>query len=365
MGSYVAITGYGMVNHLGKNVQEAWSRLQLLNALESIEDVRPLDVTEYFEKKERKRLDSFTRYAMVASMEALTHANINSPHETKGMGVYVGAAGNGADQFLLDNHLLLLERGPKRVSPYYSSASMINSPPAEIAIKNGSHGPSGTIIAGEAGSLIAIGHGLRAIQNEGTSLIVAGGTQGDISDLTREGYERLNISQSDQRAYHPYTEDSKGPVLCAGAGSIVMESMESAERRGADILGTVMGFSMGTRLDRMEESYTATMRSALKDAGVTPKEVSIVIPQAAGIPSYDRAEEMAMDAVFQGATVPTPVFKRKTGNLMAAIGVTNTIFALQTLAFTREQKRRGNEAIAMINCFDFQGHNASLVIKLA
>jgi 3-oxoacyl-[acyl-carrier-protein] synthase II len=388
---HAAITGYGMINHLGMNAQAVWQRIQENHKTEKEappfnenQGASGIDIEGYFEKKEMKRLDSFAHYAIASSMEALSQANIRNLNEKQKMGVYIGASGNGADKFLLDNHSLLLQRGPKRVSPYYSSASMINSPPAEIAIKHGLHGPSGTIIAGETSSLMAIGQGLRAIRNKETTLMLAGGTQGDISNLTKVGYESLKITSPDKNAYNPFTANSQGAVLRAGAGSIVMESMKSAVEREIDIKGIIMGFSMGTCSDHLYESYVETIQSALSDAKVTPEEVSLVIPQGSGIPTYDKAEKNALHAIFSKGPVAACLFKKETGNLIAANGVTNTILSLLFLPSLRDKKNTRfsfvqelNESsvypnrdlkhkdIALINCFDFHGHNASLVVKLA
>lgn len=365
----IVITGHGLINSLGLNSDDVWQKyLESLKMNHSIDfsvtdKVYGYNAELHFTKKELKRLDTFTQYSLIATNEAINKAALDSL-DNEDIGILIGASGNGTDKYFLENHEILLKKGPRRVSPYYSSL-MVNSPPAELAIEHSFQGLSGSFVAGEASSLLSIGHSMRLIRNEKYSAMVSGGTQGDISQLTKGGYKKLGLTTAYHEDFQPLNTESNGHVLGAGAGSLILESESFALRREANILGEVLGFSMVTVIENVLDSYVNVMQSALNDAGIQPEDVSMVSVQGCGIPKLDQLEISAIEKVFRGHYLKVICQKQKTGNLIAANGVTQTILTLLTLNDELKKNVQGKDkmSIGIINTFDFNGHCACLVIR--
>jgi len=331
----IVITGMGMINPLGHTCLEVYKTHLDKGPIK--QGISHYDPTEHFEKKEVNRLDRFSQYAIVAANEAIEQAKLGDYEDSlEEIGVVIGASGNGADQFLQENHELLLERGPKRISPYYSSAAMINSPPAEIALKYGFQGPSAAVLAGEASGLLALGQAVNFIQNGSCTIAIAGGTQGDISVLTEIGYEKSAIISD--HSHHP---------LNPGAGAVVVETEKEARRRGAEPLGEVIGFSMRTVSG--EEEIKEAMLDALAEANVEIHMVDLI-----GVAE----EKDVVTSIFkQDVTVLS--LKESMGNTLAASGVNQVILSLLSLKETGKK-----EAIGLVNSVDPAGHFGCLIIKV-
>ncbi len=362
MGGKVAITGFGLINDFGLDAESIWSNIHdVSNA--SLQLMNNFDQTKYFDKKEISRLDSFAQYALLATKESLDRAQLVSGHSFEETGVLMGASGNGADKLLLKNHSILLEKGPRRVSPFYSSAAMINSPPAELSIKNKFEGPSGTLVAGETSSLLAIGQSFKYIKTNIAPMMIAGGTQGDISDLTKHGYLNSGIASKTFQHYKPFTSDSKGAPLKEGAGAVVLEELEEANKRNAEVYGELMGFSMNTTGNNLKESYKDVLLKALEEAGIEASQVEFLSLNGSGIPTYDRAEEEAVNEIFDNDITDKLVPKKIFGNLLASNGVTHLIYSLYEMR-KRLRKPQTERIIGVIQNFDFQRHNTCLVVKV-
>lgn len=331
----IVITGMGMINPLGHTCLEVYKTHLDKGPIK--QGISHYDPTEHFEKKEVNRLDRFSQYAIVAANEAIEQAKLGDYEDSlEEIGVVIGASGNGADQFLQENHELLLERGPKRISPYYSSAAMINSPPAEIALKYGFQGPSAAVLAGEASGLLALGQAVNFIRNGSCTIAIAGGTQGDISVLTKIGYEKSAI-----------ISDHSHHQLNPGAGAVVVETEKEARRRGAEPLGEVIGFSMRTVSG--EEEIKEAMLDALAEANVEIHMVDLI-----GVAE----EKDVVTSIFkQDVTVLS--LKESMGNTLAASGVNQVIISLLSLKETGKK-----EAIGLVNSVDPAGHFGCLIIKV-
>lgn len=373
MNKRVMITGYGLINSLGASFKEVWReylhyktfvgcREKSYTDIISKKDLGKIyDPSQFFERKEVKRLDRSTQYALISAQEAMHHAGLHEESSSH-VGVMFGVAGNGGEQFILENMELLSKRGPKRVSPYYSASAMINAPVAEITLKNGCQGPSSTIVAGEASSLIAIGNSVRMIKNGRIKVMLAGGTQGDISPLAKTAYKTLA---------HNHVKEKFN--LRSGAGAIVLEEESHALKRGARILGEVIGSGMNTCVGDRKNSYKKVIQAALKDAQIEPYEVDFVYLHSGGISECNEAEIQAMEDIFKEHHYFFDSHKEITGNVLATNGVTQTILGLnimkreEVLPFlnvkNEKQTNRSKMKIGIINTFDMNGHNACLVIK--
>jgi 3-oxoacyl-[acyl-carrier-protein] synthase II len=332
----IVITGMGMINPLGHTCLEVYKTHREKGPIK--QGISHYDPTAHFEKKEINRLDRFSQYAIVAANEAIEQAKLGDYEDSmEEIGVVIGASGNGADQFLQENHELLLERGPKRISPYYSSAAMINSPSAEIALKYGFQGPSAAVLAGEASGLLALGQAVNFIQNGSCTIAIAGGTQGDISFLTETGYEKSAIISG--HPHHP---------LNPGAGAVILETEKEARRRGAEPLGEVMSFSM--RTVSSEAEIKEAMLDALAEANVEIHMVDLI-----GV-----AEETDIVTSIFKQDVVVLSLKESMGNTLAASGVNQVILSLLSLKDIGKK-----EAIGLVNSIDPAGHFGCLIIKVA
>lgn len=343
-----------MVNNLGRNVNEIWGnycdKAFKDNPNTKTTPIMKINLKDFFNSKEMRRLDSSTQYSIIATNEAIDRAQL-SLLDKEGTGILIGASGNGSDISFLDNHELLITKGPNRVSPYYASSVMINSPPAEIAIRHKIHGPSSTVIAGEASSLLAIGHAFEMVKGENFCTMIAGGTQGDISELTKVAYTKLGLNPESQGDYQPFLKNGQEHSLGAGAGTIILETEKHALKRGAQIYGEILGFCMLT--GEGTKTMKLTMEGSLVDAGIPPHKLEYIAIQGNGNNYIDEAEKKAIYKVFYPNQINIVSFKRHIGNLIAANGVTHTILSMLKL----------KDKIGMINAFDFNGHCASLVIK--
>lgn len=372
------ITGYGLINNLGLNTDFIWKNYQnkYFNKNLSIAmKVNNYNPESFFDKKSLKRLDSFTQYALISSNEAIRQAKLNrlTKELIEEIGVLIGVSGNGGDQALLDNHKVLLEKGPTRVSPYYSSTTMINSPPAEIALRNGFKGHSATVVAGEASSLLSIGNSLRKIREGECPIMIAGGTQGDITLLTANGDKQIRTSKSTIQNNNFFALENKNSVLSPGAGTIVLEDYEVAIKRKASILGEVLGFGMNMCGENLTKSYADAMLLAVQDAGISINDIDIVCIQESGITEFAVAEQAAIKSITSNPSLHVISTKRITGNLLAANGITQTVLSLLTMNyppsrysdFRNDKDKLGKPLgkIALINTFDYQGHNSCLIVK--
>lgn len=378
MSKKAVITGYGLINNLGLNTASIWKNYQknLFNKSLSIATkVNNYDSECFFDKKSLKRLDSFTQYALISSSEAIRQAKLNHLTENliEEIGVLIGVSGNGGDQSLLDNHKVLLEKGPTRVSPYYSSTTMINSPPAEIALRNGFKGHSATLVAGEASSLLSIGNSLRKIREGECPIMIAGGTQGDITLLTANGDKQIRTSKSNIQNNNFFALEPKSSVLSPGAGTIVLEDYEIATKRKAPILGEVLGFGMNMCGKNLTVSYADAMLLAVQDAGISINDIDVVCIQESGIKEFAEAEQTALKSITSNPSLQIISPKRITGNLLAANGITQTVLSLLIMSSSHSRYsdcKNDNDKpmkplgkIALINTFDYQGHNACLIVK--
>lgn len=419
MTSPIVVTGMGMVCPLGAGVKLSWQRLtagrsgiRLINRFDV--DSEPVkiagqvpeiggdpeggfDVDAVVEPKERKKLDLFTLYALAAAQEALTQAQwFPQGRADREATATIVATGIGGFSTIIQAQKTLAERGYKRISPFTAPAFLANMAAGNLSIKYGFMGPLGCPVTACAASLQAIGDGMRLIRNGEAEVALVGGTEACIEPLSLASFNALKAlstnADAPPKASRPFDRQRDGFVMAEGAGLLVIESLEHAQRRGAAPLAVISGY--GTTADAFHITSgredgacaAAAVDRALKMAGLTPGDINYVNAHATSTPVGDAAEIESLRRVFGShlPAVPISSTKSATGHLLGAAGGVESIFtalaviddllpptinldqpdeAMSDLDFVPNVCREKTVNHALCNGFGFGGVNASLVIS--
>jgi 3-oxoacyl-[acyl-carrier-protein] synthase II len=396
----VAVTGLGAVSPLGvgaRTLHERW-----IAGTSGIEDgegaATEFEPTEYLSIKEVRRADRFTQFALVASDEAFKEAGWDgedTPYDPRRVGCIVGT-GIGGIGTLTHNHQVLLEEGPKKVSPLSIPLMMGNAGAGAVTMRHKLRGPSFAPLSACAAGAHAIGEAVELIESERADAVLAGGSEAALVPLARAAFGALD-AMSDLGISRPFDARRDGFVMGEGAALLVLEDAEKARERGANILAYVRGYGATsdayhlTAPDKDGAGAAEAMRIALADAGLSPEDVVYVNAHGTSTPLNDRAETLAIKAALGEAAAKVPVSSTKSaiGHLLGAAGAVEavaTILALRdriappTLGYEEAEdgldldyvpgKARpldidGKPAIGLSNAFGFGGHNAVLCLEAA
>jgi 3-oxoacyl-[acyl-carrier-protein] synthase II len=405
----VVVTGLGLVTPIGNTVAESWSALVAgKSGAARIRrfDPTPLDVTfgcevkgfdaaAYLDRKEAKRYDLFCQYAIAAAVQAVQAAGLAggfpAPERT---GVLIGSGIGGIATFE-EQCKIYLTQGPARVSPFFVPMFIPDMASGLVAMRYGVTGPNFCTVSACASSAHAIGEAHRTIQRGDADVMIAGGAEAAITPLAIAGFANMKAlsarNDDPEHASRPFDGTRDGFVLGDGAGIVILESLEHAERRGATILAEVAGFGMSADAYHMTQpapegrGAQQAMRAAMADACVSPGDVAYINAHGTSTPAGDSAETQAVKAVF-GDHARQVVFgstKSMTGHLLGAAG--GVEFAICTLVIgngvipptinyrtpdpTCDLDCAPNHAVerrvdvALSNSFGFGGHNVTLVAK--
>ncbi|MFN0179836.1 MAG: beta-ketoacyl-ACP synthase II [Gemmatimonadales bacterium] len=408
-GSRVVVTGLGMLTPLGLNVEETWanllagksgagpitkfdpSRLQVRFACE----VKGFDPLQYIDRKEARRYDLFLQMALATSHQAITQAGLEgkfpNPERT---GVIIGS-GIGGMMTFEEQCLVYLEKGPDRVSPFFVPMFIPDIAAGIVSIRYGLKGPNFCTVSACASSAHAIGEGYELIKIGKADCIVAGGSEAAITGLAIAGFQNMKALSTRNdvptEASRPFDKGRDGFVLGDGSAAVVLESLEHATRRGATILGEVVGYGMSGDAHHMTapapdgEGAQRAMRECLADGRIDPNSVGYVNAHGTSTPLGDVAETVAVKRVF-GDQAKKLIFastKSMTGHLLGAAGALE--FAVSLLvATTGKVPPTINQAdpdpdcdldsvpntaiersvdVALSNSFGFGGHNVTLAVR--
>jgi 3-oxoacyl-[acyl-carrier-protein] synthase II len=405
----VVVTGLGLVTPVGNSVAESWSALvagksgaaRIQRFDPSALDVRfacevkGFDPTAVLERKEAKRCDRYAQYAIAATAQAIQDAGLEgsfpAPDRT---GVIIGSGIGGIATFE-EQCSIYLQQGPSRVSPFFVPMFIPDMASGLVAMRYGLTGPNYCTVSACASSAHAIGEAFRTIQDCDADAMIAGGAEAAITPLAIAGFANMKAlstrNDDPEHASRPFDKTRDGFVLGDGAGVVVLESLEHAQRRGARILAEVAGYGLSADAYHMTNpapegrGAQQAMRAALADAKVSAAEIGYINAHGTATPPGDLAETKAVKQVF-GEHARRLVFastKSMTGHLLGAAG--GLEFAICTLVITRgvipptinlttpdpecdldcaaqgAVERRVD--VAMSNSFGFGGHNVSLVAK--
>ena len=353
----VVVTGLGVLAPNGNSVSEYWNALTAGQS--GIDHITYFDTTnfpvkiagelsnfdpeQYFERKEVRKLDPFTAYALVASNEAIKMSGLDAGgFDSERAGVMLGC-GIGGITTLLEEHLVLRDRGARRVSPFFVTKLIANIAGGQIAIKWDLQGSNQTVNSACASATDAIGLALRVIQSGTADIMVAGGTEASIRDLPLAGFSKIralcNTADPPQSASRPFDKDRNGFIMGEGAGILVLETEEHAKSRGATILGELAGY--GATNDAFHVTQPAeggagavkAMQLAIEDAGAKPEEVDYINAHGTSTPYNDKNETVAIKTVFgdHARKLKISSTKSMTGHLLGASGGIEAIAALKAI----------------------------------
>lgn len=402
------MTGLGAVTPLGMGVEKTWKALLAgesgvgritrfdptdypCQIAAQVNDFNPAD---YIDGKEIKKMDTFIHYAIAGGQMAMDDSGLKvTPENAERVGVYVGS-GIGGLNAIEQWHKVLLEKGPKRVTPFFIPMSIINLAPGQLAIRFGAKGPNSCAVTACATGNNCIGDAFRIIQRGDADAMIAGGTEAAITPLGVAGFSAsraLSTRNDDpKRASRPFDKDRDGFVLGEGSGILVLEELEFAQRRGASIYAEIIGYGMSadayhiTAPSEEGEGAARCMRLALKDAGIQPNEVGYINAHATSTMA-DAIETKAMKAVFGDAIhrIPISATKSMTGHLLGAAGGVEAVFSILAirdgilpptinldnpdplcdLDYVPHQARKADVTVALSNSFGFGGTNATIIFR--
>ena len=405
----VVVTGMGAIAPNGNTVPEYWN--SLISAKSGIDHISYFDTSNfpvkiageisnfdpenYFERKEVRKLDPFSIYALVACSEAIEMSGLNSyGFNNERAGVMVGC-GIGGINTLLHEHDVLNNSGARRISPFFVTKLIVNIAGGQIAIKWNFKGPNQTIVSACASATDAIGMAFRTIQSGMADIMIAGGTEASICDLPLAGFSKIralcNEADPPQSASRPFDKDRSGFVMGEGAGMLILESEEHAISRGATILGELAGY--GATNDAYHVTQPAeggsgavlAMRLAIEDAKAKPEDIDYINAHGTSTPFNDKNETSAIKTVFgdHASKLKISSSKSMTGHLLGASGGIEAIAALKTiedqnipptinyntpdpecnLDYVPNIAQKAKVDFVLSNTFGFGGHNAVIAMR--
>ena len=405
----VVITGLGMVSPLGNTVAETWSGIiegkSGISTLELFDtssfstrfggSVKGFDISEYISIKEARRMDIFMQYGIAASAQAISNSGLEvTDANRKRIGVAVGS-GIGGLGTIEDNHSLLSEKGPRKISPFFVPASIINMISGHVSINYGLQGPNFSMVTACTTGTHSIGLGSRCIAYGDADVMVVGGAEMGSTPLGLAGFSAaraLSTRNDDpEAASRPWDKDRDGFVLSDGAGVLVIEELEHAKARGATIYAEISGFGMSgdahhiTSPPENGRGAAEAMANAINDGGLNPDQVGYINAHGTSTPAGDVAETKAVKTVFGNAASQVAVSSTKsmTGHLLGAAGAIEAIFSVLAikdqiapptinlenpgegcdLDYVPNVARNMKIDAALSNSFGFGGTNASLLFS--
>lgn len=352
----VVVTGLGMVSPLGGDVQSSWQAALEgtsgigYNEYFDTEDfgvkicgaVKNFDVTEYMGAKEARRIDPFIQLGMAAGIQAISDAGLEEhPDDADRIGIAIGS-GIGGINLIEDTHSVLVNSGPRRVSPFFVPGSVINMISGNLSIRYGFKGPNIAVVTACTTGTHNIGFGARMIQYGEADVMVVGGSEYATSPITVAAFHSMKAlstrNDEPEAASRPWDEDRDGFVLGDGAGVLVLEEYERARARGATIYAEVLGFGMSADAFHITgpaengEGGAAAMTNALKDAELNPSDVGYLNAHGTSTPLGDVAETKGVKSVFgDNPDILVSSTKSMIGHLLGAAGSVEAIFTILSL----------------------------------
>jgi 3-oxoacyl-[acyl-carrier-protein] synthase II len=383
-GRRVAITGLGALSCAGVGVDALWEAL-LKNTAPPSKRIDAFDASSLGGPKELRRLDPFTLYALMAADEAWRQSGLEGPLVDAASVVTTGIGGL---QTVLEQHRVLTEKGPDRVSPFMVPMMMPNAASAAVSMRFGLGGPCETVTTACAAGTHAIGNAARFVASGRSSVAVAGGAEAVLVELAEAGFRNMTALSNDDFS-RPFDVARNGFVMGEGSGILVLEDWDHALERGATILGEVLGAASTadahhiTAPDPEGNGAVRCMELALADAGIGPRDVSHINAHGTSTPLNDLAEAIAVRRVFGESSPPVTSIKGHLGHSLSAAGALEGVASVITLAqqlipptagttdvdpeigldVVIDKPREAELDIVLSNSFGFGGHNGSVVFR--
>ncbi len=405
----VVVTGMGLVTPLGTGLDNVWD--QILQGKSGIAPITRFDVSrhetkiagevknfnpeDYVPHKEVKKMDLFIHYALGAAQVAFSDAKLDMTKEQSDrVGVVVGT-GLGGLPTIEKYHQVLMERGPDRITPFFIPMLIANLAPGQIAMQHGIKGPNLCIVTACATGAHCIGEASRIIQYGDAEVMVAGGTEANLTPLTVGGFNAMKAlstrNDEPQKASRPFEKNRDGFIVAEGSGIVILEELEHARTRGARIYAEVMGYGYNADAYHITapapdgEGFVRCIRMALNDAKLAADEVDYINAHGTSTQLNDYTETLAIKEVFgdRAKRIPVSSTKSMTGHLLGAAGAIEAIFSILSLRdqicpptinyeepdpqcdldFVPNVARKQALNVTLSNSFGFGGTNATLLFR--
>lgn len=409
MNRRVVVTGMGVISPLGNTVLEFWE--SLCKGKSGIDTITRFDITDfptkfagcvdnfdpedYMDKKDARRMDRYTHYAMAATRMAMQEANFDMKQiDKERLGVVLGT-GVGGIETMEEQKEKLISRGPGRISPFFVPMMISNMAAGQIAIAIEAKGVNTTVVTACASATNAIGEAYRMIKDDRADVIVAGGSEAAVTPLALAGFcamRALSTRNEDPKgASRPFDKDRDGFVMGEGAGILILEDYEHAIKRDANILAEVVGYGLTADAYHITapapegEGAARAMALAIQDAGIEPNMIDYINAHGTSTPYNDEFETMAIKTVFGDHAYKLCISSTKsmTGHLLGASGGIEAVATVLSLVnqyvhptinyetadpncdldYVPNNGRKTNIQYAISNSFGFGGQNASLLFK--
>ncbi|HEX5411481.1 MAG TPA: beta-ketoacyl-ACP synthase II [Terriglobia bacterium] len=409
MARRVVVTGVGLVSALGVGTEETWQNLLAGTSgaatithfdttgfpVTFAAEVKGFDPLRFIEKKEVKKMGLFIQFAMAASEFAMEQAELKiTPDIAERTGVYIGSGIGGFD-VIEREHTELMKGGPRKISPFFIPASIVNLASGFVSIRWGAKGPNSATCTACSSSAHAVGDSFKLIQRGDADVMISGGAEAAITPMGVGGFASMRAlsarNHEPEKASRPFDCNRDGFVIGEGAGILILEELGFAVRRGAGILGEIVGYGMSgdayhiTQPSENADGAIRVMRNALKDADVEPEQVDHINAHGTSTPFNDKLETKAIKAVFgeRAYQVPVSSTKSMTGHLLGGAGgleagISTLILRDQIipptinyetpdpecdLDYVPNSARRAEVNLVLSNSFGFGGTNAALLLK--
>lgn len=404
----VVITGLGAVTPLGNDIDSTWGKIirgesgvDVLTKFEEgtfpatvAAEAKEFDTSKYMDSKDARKMDRFTQFAVASAMMAVENANLTIDETNAArVGVWIGSGIGGMGTF--EQQFRTYEkRGYRRVSPFFVPMLIPDMAAGQVSIKLGAKGVNSCSVTACASGANSIGDAFKVIERGDADAMITGGAEAPITEMSFAGFcsaKALSTNPDPKTASRPFDKNRDGFVMGEGAGILILESLESAEKRGATILAEIVGYgSTGdahhvTAPAPQGEGAVRAMQEALKDAGLEPTDVSYLNAHGTSTGLNDQFETMAAKSVFGDYAYKLPISSTKsmTGHLLGAAGGIEAIFSVLAiqegiipatinyetpdpecdLDYVVNEARHTDVSVVMSNSLGFGGHNASLVFK--
>ncbi|MDB5387219.1 MAG: fabF 6 [Planctomycetaceae bacterium] len=404
----VVVTGMSVVTALALDLDEFWDKLcagksgvSLLQRFDVSDfkvrfggEIKDFDPTEFVPERDLRRLDRFVQFAMYGAHKAVRQSGVDfTQGDPWRHGVLVGSGIGGLNE-IEEQHSVLFDRGPNRVSPFMIPKLIVNAASGNISVRFGLRGPNSAVATACASGSNAIGDAFKLIQNDMADVMITGGSEAAITPMGLSGFARMSAlstrNDNPQAASRPFDKDRDGFVLSEGAGIVVLEEYEHARQRGAKIFGEVLGYGMsadGSHITAPDPEGTGAayaMSAALRDAKLDLTQIDYINAHGTSTPLGDKAETVAIKRVFKDRAKQVMVSSTKSqlGHLLGASGGVEFIVAAMSLMhqvvpptinldnpdvdcdldYVPHQARTARLERVLSNSFGFGGHNACLIV---
>jgi len=405
----VVVTGVGLLSAVGIGTEETWRAIREgRNGISRIEqfdasnfacriagEVKAFDPQRYIERKEIKKMGRFIQFAIAASEFALAQAKFKVTAETEERtGVYIGS-GIGGFEVIEREHKTLLEKGPSRISPFFIPSTIVNLASGHVSIRSGAKGPNSATATACTTSAHSIGDSYRIIQHDDADVMICGGAEACITPMGIGGFAAMRaLSQRNdapERASRPWDRERDGFIVGEGAGILILEELEFAKRRGAEILAEITGYGMSADAHHITspsedgDGAFRVMRNAIRDAAIQPEQIDYVNAHGTSTELGDKIETLALKRAFCEHAFKLAVSSTKsmTGHLLGGAGGLEagvTVLAIHDqiapptinyefpdpdcdLDYVPNQARPMKIDYALSNSFGFGGTNGCLIFK--